>query len=270
MTEYLTPDEVRAEELGMLVEFDELCGRNGLRYSLAGGTLLGAVRHHGFIPWDDDIDVSMPRPDFEKLLRLAASGGLPSGRRVEAFSGDISKPVFVKYVNEGVAVDAHYENGTGRLWMDVTPVDGLPEDVGASADLFERAGKLQHTLMFCKADPHEGKTAARRLLKRFLVPLANAAGAPGRAAGELDSLARSFAFGETSCVGCVAWGLYGAGERYPLSGWNEPCRLGFEGHEVSAISCWDGYLSGLYGDYMQLPPEEKRVTHEMRAWYANE
>ena len=69
MPNYLTPNEVKAEELAMLVEFGDLCKREGLRYSLAGGTLLGAVRHKGFIPWDDDIDVSMPRPDFDSLVR---------------------------------------------------------------------------------------------------------------------------------------------------------------------------------------------------------
>ena len=71
MPDYLTPNEIKAEELAMLVEFEDLCRREGLRYSLAGGTLLGAVRHKGFIPWDDDIDVSMPRPDFDRLVALA-------------------------------------------------------------------------------------------------------------------------------------------------------------------------------------------------------
>lgn len=74
MPNYLTPNEVKAEELAMLVEFGDLCKREGLRYSLAGGTLLGAVRHKGFIPWDDDIDVSMPRPDFDSLVALRAQG----------------------------------------------------------------------------------------------------------------------------------------------------------------------------------------------------
>ena len=74
MPKYLTPNEVKAEELAMLVEFGDLCKREGLRYSLAGGTLLGAVRHKGFIPWDDDIDVSMPRPDFDSLVAFVRSG----------------------------------------------------------------------------------------------------------------------------------------------------------------------------------------------------
>ena len=68
---YLTLDQIHAEELETLVDFDEFCNEHGLRYSLAGGTLLGAVRHKGFIPWDDDIDVGMPREDYERFLQIA-------------------------------------------------------------------------------------------------------------------------------------------------------------------------------------------------------
>lgn len=108
MPNYLTPNEVKAEELAMIVEFKDLCKRKGLRYSLAGGTLLGAVRHKGFIPWDDDIDLSMPRPDFDSLVALARSGALPKNRSLEPYSGDWEYPVFLKYINRDIAVDAHY------------------------------------------------------------------------------------------------------------------------------------------------------------------
>lgn len=101
MPNYLTPNEVKAEELAMLVEFGDLCKREGLRYSLAGGTLLGAVRHKGFIPWDDDIDVSMPRPDFDSLVALARSGALPINRSLEPYSGNWGHPVFLKFNSLG-------------------------------------------------------------------------------------------------------------------------------------------------------------------------
>ena len=90
-----------------------------------------------------------------------------------------------------------------------------------------------------------------------------------RLTGRLDALGKRRAFGDTSWVGCVAWGLYGAGERYPVDAWNEMDTLEFEGHEFPVIGCWDEYLKGIYGNYMQLPPKEKRVAHGVRAWRIN-
>ena len=262
----LSAGEIKAELLSMLIEFDGFCAREGLRYSLAGGTLLGAVRHKGFIPWDDDIDLSMPRIDFEKIVAFAKAGFMPDGLTAVPFSGDWGQPVFVKVISDSIAVDMRYEDGMGRLWLDILPIDGLPDDMDELEHVYSRADRYRGMVAFCMADPQEGKTRIKRLLKPMLVPVARSAGLLPWASKRLEGLAKQCDFGSTPWVGALTWGLYGPGERYPLAGWNEMAELEFEGKKFPAIGCWDEYLHGIYGDYMKLPPVEKRVAHEMKAW----
>ena len=262
----LNAKEIKAELLAMLTEFDALCKREGLRYSLAGGTLLGAVRHKGFIPWDDDIDLAMPRPDYERLVKIARGGRLPKGFDLAPMTGSWDHPVFVKFLNPSIEVEVRYQDGEKQLWLDVLPIDGLPDDIDEVARLYRLAEKCRRVIAFCIADSHQGKTGLKRLLKPLLVPIANAAGLRERAGERLDLLGKRIGFGETPWVGALSWGLYGAGERYPISGWDEMVEVEFEGKKFPSIGCWDEYLHGIYGDYMQLPPVEKRVNHEMKAW----
>ena len=208
----------------------------------------------------------MPRPDFEKLVALVRDDRLPKGYSAEPYSGDWNYPVFIKYHDDNVAVDARYEGGIGRLWMDVIPVEGLPDDLCEVERIYGDARKLRRISMLCKADSHEGKTLAKRIIKRVVTPVIRVMGIGRRSLEKLDKLGRECAYGSSSWAGCVTWGLYGPGERYPVNGWDSLVRLEFEGMELSAIGCWDEYLHGIYGDYMQLPPENKRVTHELKAW----
>ncbi len=265
---YLTPDEIKEALLDLLLKFDDLCAEHGLRYSLAGGTLLGAVRHKGFIPWDDDIDISMPRPDMDKLICLWKDGSFPERTSLEIESGDPSFPVYVKFIDEDISLKEPFVDGIRRLWIDVLPVDGMPADQMEARTHLNRAARYRWWFLLSRADAKEGRTFLKRVLKSVVVPVMRAIDARVRIGRSFDRFARKIPYGTTGYIGCITWGLYGLGERYPEGVFDNTVRVEFENHEFSALGCWDEYLHGIYGDYMQLPPEDKRVAHGFKAWRA--
>lgn len=270
--QFLTLDEIHAVELSLLLKFDAFCKDHGLRYSLAGGTLLGAVRHKGFIPWDDDIDLCMPRPDWDRLVQIAQEDAIPKETGFEArpfFMTELSDTPLLKIVDPRWMVQAEAENEETNLWLDVIPVDGLPSDERDLSHLYSKARVLRKTLMIGTSTAESGHSRARRAFKYIAGPVLRAFNAVKYLGRALDVLARKIPYGSTPYVGVLTWGLYGTGERVPLAGFEKVVELEFEGHEFSCMSCWDEYLSGIYGDYMRLPPEDQRVTHGMKVWKAN-
>jgi lipopolysaccharide cholinephosphotransferase len=265
-TRFLTLEEIKTEELNLLLKFDVLCKRRNLRYSLVGGTLLGAVRHKGFIPWDDDIDVGMPRPDFDRFIHCMQGGDAPEGTSLEYLSGDSESPVFVKFVNKSIFLKERYAGGINHLWLDVLPIDGMPTDPGKTHLLISKANRLRRLFALSRADVNDGKTTSKRVFKKLFVPVMKKFNCRKYLGHKLDTLSRAIPFGRTGFCGCVAWGLYGVGECYSDNAFDSMDEVEFEGHVFPAISCWDEYLKGIYGDYMQLPPKSERITHELEVW----
>ena len=131
MVTYLTDDELKQLELDIMKQFDAYCEKHDLRYYLYAGTLIGAVRHKGFIPWDDDIDVVMPRPDYEKLQLLLEKEPIsPNIKLVNAKNYDLYPFPFLKLTDTRTSGIAKYmpKNYRMGVWIDVFPLDGLPEN----------------------------------------------------------------------------------------------------------------------------------------------
>ena len=115
-------------ELGIIKVFSDICEKYGLRYYLVGGTMLGAVRHHGFIPWDDDMDVGMPRPDYERFAKIVQNE-LPSGYQFLNYKKDSTyKRYFSRLVDVSVKVynASNTKTITESAWLDIFPFDGMP------------------------------------------------------------------------------------------------------------------------------------------------
>ena len=143
-------------------------------------------------------------------------------------------------------------------------MDGLPDDEKEVKRIFKKTLAARHILRVKQARTGEGKTAFRRLLKPFVkalcMPLPD-----DKILDYINRTCRTYKVDECAYMGGIANG-YGPQERVPRRLYLKSVPMQFEDMEVSAPGCWEYYLKNLYGDYMKLPPEEKRVTHDMDVW----
>lgn len=255
--------KLQAVELDMLVEFDRVCNILGLRYTLSSGTLLGAVRHGGFIPWDDDIDVAMPREDYERFIKEASSELDKDKYTVEHYSTDTNvRQIFAKLRNNKTTFIQPETLGTKvnqGVWMDIFPVDRFPDDEKVQEKISKK-----HSL-YWKFQWADSKAFRGTLKSRFKKIVAWFMGVITRIVGyqkfikKEEKLNKAYLNDNTATVTCadslskVKW--------MPFSWFDEYVKLKFEDKEFWVISHYKEYLEKIYGDYMTLPPENKRVTH---------
>ena len=264
----LNLNEIKNREFIMLCELDKFCKKNALKYYIAGGTLLGAIRHKGFIPWDDDIDVCMPRKDYEWLIRNFKSNYKEIEIKSKLSIGyDIP---FAKIVDKNTIIYSKFMNHEfdKMLWIDIFPIDGLPKDLEKVKNIYKKCNFYRKILLLTEANLGEGTNIFRKYIKYILKPLARLYGKK-RCVDKLEKIALSNNYDISEYVGAVTWGLYGIGERMLKIEFEKSVEVEFEGCKFPTFSCWDSYLSGLYGNYLELPPISKRSNHNFAVYLKN-
>lgn len=264
MPQLLTLPEMQQVYLELLEEFDVLCSAHGLRYDLAGGSLLGAVRHGGFIPWDDDIDVCMPRPDYERLLRLKEEGKLSLAPKRDVISNRDRTLArhFGRYIRQDVGrvSEMAEEDDCPCIGMDIFPVDGLPKsDLAFRWQCFELRQLRRFLLTAVEKKGTSRKGALAGKIKDLYRPILRKIG-PYRIAARLDRVCSRVPFEKAEYVGAVT-GMYGLRERWKKEKMLPQVRLPFAHLQAPCYQNYDIYLSNLFGDYMRLPPKEQQVPH---------
>lgn len=255
--EQLSLREIQLKVLELMVEFDALCRKYGIDYRVSGGTLLGAIRHKGFIPWDDDIDVMMLREEYDKFLEAAGQMELPENRKIVSLKDNSFPRNYARYIRTDYIKreDMFEEDDCQWLGMDIFPVDFVPGD-----SRYDRQVKkmvfLRKLLLTSVTEKGTGKTKAKAIAKNILRPAAKLMGSY-RIARRMDKLQRKYNGKEREYVASIA-GVYVSGERWKYSEYLPSSQVEFEGHLFRGPGNYKIYLINMFGDYMQLPPEDQR------------
>lgn len=250
-------------QLDMLVKFDKICEDNNLTYFLDSGTALGAVRHKGFIPWDDDVDVGMPREDYDKLIELGRKG-LPDNLFVQTYESDPAYMMpFAKirlgnsyFPEKGGYVDKMKYQG---IYIDVFPYDKVPANAEQATRRVKKSRLLYFLSVFSRRD-YPGRKLPQLVVSRFLHHLSD------RKILYLhkkyDKFCTKYNVYGTSVMTCFCWRIsqrntffFNEKELFPTE------KTVFEGKELSVVHDTNTYLTKMFGDYMVLPSEEDRKSH---------
>ena len=266
MKEISKTKELQRIELGILREVDSFCRRNGIRYFLCGGTLLGAIRHKGFIPWDDDVDIAMFRDDYERFLAEFESTFCD----VKHYKIDsrFIYPYAKVYDTRTILHENGFRNCEYGVFIDLFPFDVAGQNMRTWRKATRRWQRMRDLLVLSNVDFwRKGRSVLKQAILFITSPLRLI---PNRwFLTRLINKTKSISKhpGEQGFVGCLVWG-YGEREKVPLSAYGSVVPVEFEGHSFPAMSGWDAYLSSLYGDYMTPPPPDKRVSHhDFKAWW---
>lgn len=267
-------EELRQIELKILVKIDEICRTHGWDYSLCGGTLLGAVRHKGFIPWDDDIDIAMPRKDYEIFLKYLAEHSKALNLNVVSSKNSKHYAYLAAKVCDASTImeEMNFERSESEMgvYVDIFPIDGLGDKAEAKAHF--NATRFERELLVAKnwkkfflSKTHAWYIEPIRfvfwLMSRFIsIP---------KLVKKVEDYYLQFPL-ETSEYAAVVCGSYRTKEILSADVLTTYADIDFEGRKFMAFKDYHAYLSNIYGKYMELPPIDKRVSHHMFKAYWKE
>lgn len=254
-------EELKQIQLGILKRVATFCDKNNITYFLAYGTLLGAIRHKGYIPWDDDIDISLPRPDFERFV--ATFNDMNEELEVLSWGNNANWNIpFAKVHDKRTSMR---ENTRVPLDIgvniDVFPIDGLSNDRNTATMLVRRILFYSNIRCYKSVKLSSSRSFFRNVLvlgtRIVCMPFSN-----HYLLNKINVLAASYKFNDSQLVGHI---LYPAsvGEIIEKNVFEESQLILFEGHMFRIPIGYDKWLTQIYGDYMQYPPLEQQVSHHV-------
>lgn len=264
---YLTEKEIKNELIEIIKKFDRFASENELKYSISSGTMLGAIRHGGFIPWDDDIDVIMLRNDYDKLVQILLKNNYIDkniqGIGYELHNSDIP---FVKIVNKTIMakeVQRETIQMETYLWVDIFPLDAVPTR-GEKLYSFYIEKILRKIYQYRREAEHKFIIKRNWVKDQFMLLIKKVLANISFDDFIALYIRQCSKYSIENCekIKDVTWG----NKSFSKDLMNEIVEYKFENIVVKGMKDYDTYLTGLYGNYMKLPKEEERINHGIKAW----
>ena len=267
MHSYIKLDRIEEIQLivsDLLCEFERLCKSANISYSLGGGTLLGAIRHQGFIPWDDDIDVFMLREDYERFVKtyIGAQLSNPNCQIVDGNNG-ASGIAFARLIDCRTRVVCKKTTAIQNLWIDIFPLDTIPTALAEQNEFEFQMRRLRKIRLFFNAPPMTGKTKFKRIIKTPFTIMGRCLGIQKKICRKITVEAQKYNnetdTKEVAEIVAQGW-IKGTCCKATFK---NSVQVPFGDRTFSAMPDYNHYLTGQYGDYWELPPEEARKAHKI-------
>ena len=248
--------QLQQKILGNLLAIHQVCEEHGLRYYLWAGTMLGAIRHKGFIPWDDDIDIAMPRKDYE-LLMAHAKDWLPEQYEVVSYETDPENyPLpFAKLQDAHTTlIEREHLRYVGGVYLDIFPLDGITGNKLMQRLHFMKYQWYKKAQYFVHRDPYRhghGVSSWIPLLCRKIYNMQEIQ-------RKMKEMQKMYDFGNSDLIVDHDDGAKGIMQKTILG---KPTLVEFEGHQLYGVADAHTYLSNKYGDYMVIPSENRQRQH---------
>ncbi len=253
--------DIQSKMLEILVYFDEFCEKYKLKYYLCGGCLIGVVRHKGFIPWDDDIDLFMPRPDYEKLKKLWPKYANTSkyvycitDKFKNYHDGGASiRDITTTYINQH-SINDDIVHGFA---LEIMPIDGCPKSK------LSRIKQLFFAFVFSlfnvqRLPDNKGKVI--RIISAIMYKLISSKTIRYKIWKYSERQMTKYSWDKCNEVTELIGAIHGMLLRHNKDDFDKVIRKDFEGYKFPVMAGYKKYLFRIWGDYMRLPPKEKRIA----------
>lgn len=262
--------DLQLQELDILRECLKIINKYSLRYYMLGGTFLGAIRHKGFIPWDDDIDIGMPRDDYEKFC-VYAEDELELPFWLSTFQNDNDHNGYCcRVINKNIKLfrDDAIKEKTDNLWIDIFPLDGMPNNIIMRNFHKFHLLFLRLLLQYSKYDSGINMKKKRNALESILIKMGFVVSKllhfnTKKRLMAIDKSLQRYRYDSSNYV-VNFMGAYKFKEMFPKSYYDNPIEYDFENTKLIGASEYDKILTQMYGDYMRPPAENQRFSHSIK------